>query len=447
MLNRHLTSGEISRFLAEETALQNRRVALHLLECERCRRAAMEELGAEQGEVALLAKVLPYDRPQPQAIQPARSGLRLRLGAAMREVNGSGELFAQLSSYPLKCWPLLVRNRQRYQTLGLAQLLVEEGLAAGYEDAERGRSLAEVGLLILDHLEVRRYGQALIDDVSGRAWCVIGNAHRLQADFEASEYAFEQASELLADSSDPIAEGDLLYLWALVNKDRHQYSEALHRFDRATVCFEEAGDELKAARVLTSLGNLYLEKGAPEDALSPLLEAIARSDEEADPKGVLFARSNLALCFADLGEFHEARSIFEQCEEGYRQFGEPHVLLRGQWLEGMIAAGLGENERAEELLLQVYHEFRRRDEMYEIALVSLDLALLLNRQGRFAEVRDMARESLAALVPTGVFEGAAAALAVFHAARHKETVAEDLLQGLSLYLKRARTAPIRRSAE
>ncbi|MEM7049708.1 MAG: hypothetical protein AAF604_08615 [Acidobacteriota bacterium] len=436
-----MTAAEIRRFLAAETALQNRAAALHLLECEQCRKAAVEALGAGGGERSVLAKVLPYGRAVEKPAAPVGGDLKSRLHVAFQEVQGSSPLLDDLLAYSCDCWPMLIRNQAKYQNLGFAQRLIQEGLEEGYGELRRALALAEAGLQVLGTLESRHYGEVLLAETRGRGLSVLGNCHRLRGEFQQAEGCFAQAGELLSQAADPIEEGNFLYLRAILDKDRGNLDVALAGFEQAVQLFEEAGDELKVARVLTSIGNLHLDRACPEDALAPLLESLARSDEGADPRAVLYSRANLAICFADLGEFAEARNLFEQCREGFSRFADSYTVIRACWLEGVIASGFGEVEMAESRLKEAFEAYQQEEKLFDAALVALDLALVLNRQGRFSEVRDLARQSLAALVPAGVFKEAATALAFFHQAAHQEKVSEEVIRGVARFLRLAKTDP------
>jgi tetratricopeptide (TPR) repeat protein len=434
----HPTPDQIFRFLGSQTALEGRGIARHLFECAACRGVALAALRPE-ATPAPAAKVLAH--PRAGGAQAAAVPWRAKLRQAVREVEQGQGLIAELTAYPRDRWRLLVPNRRKLHTLVVAQFILEESRVAAFDDPRLAVELAEVAAAVLRRLDPAVYGDRLLADVRGRAWVAIGGGRRLAGDLAGAEAALRRAGRLLAGSADPVELGGYLLVLGGLRKDQRRFAEAGEHLQRSAALFQEGGDEPKAVRALVAVGLLYVDEGNPAEALPPLLEALERLDEEEDPRAALAARHNLALCLAELGEWQEARRLHARLGDAYARSGDAHARVRGRWLEGILAAGHGEDARAEELFREVGDAFRAGELAYDAALVSLDLAMLLARQGRGDELRALAEEMAGTFLSREVHREAAAAVAFFRHAVAQDRASAELVAGIARYLKRARLRP------
>ncbi len=116
-------------------------------------------------------------------------------------------------------------------------------------------------------------------------------------------------------------------------------------------------------------------------------------------------------------------------------------LVRTLWLEGNSAAGLGQREVALTKLEQVRHEFEVRENAFDYALASLDVALLYRQEGRFAEIKALAGEVLEIFKAQKVHREAVAAVILLRDATEKEKVTAGLVRRLQDYLTMAKSNP------
>jgi hypothetical protein len=115
--------------------------------------------------------------------------------------------------------------------------------------------------------------------------------------------------------------------------------------------------------------------------------------------------------------------------------------VRLQWLEGRILAGLGRRREAVATLSRVREELATQGMSYDMALVSLELAILYLEERRTIEVQVLARQISPVFRAQGVHREALAALKLFREAAERQALTLDLARRLTAYLDRARNNP------
>jgi tetratricopeptide (TPR) repeat protein len=191
---------------------------------------------------------------------------------------------------------------------------------------------------------------------------------------------------------------------------------------------------LNKARVLEGLGDY-------SEAIAVLLEATPMIESEGEPRFLLILRSNLAVNLCLLDRYSEAEELLPGLKRLAAENANALDLVRLLWLEGRIAAGLGRREEATVSLSRVREEFISRGIAYDVALVSLELAVLYLQEGRTTEVRALARQLGPILQVQGLHREALAALTLFRDAAEREAVTLDLARRLVTYLLRAQFNP------
>ncbi|HEY4562313.1 MAG TPA: hypothetical protein VIJ36_04995, partial [Thermoanaerobaculia bacterium] len=149
-------------------------------------------------------------------------------------------------------------------------------------------------------------------------------------------------------------------------------------------------------------------------------------------------RLNLALNLCHLSRYSEARELGRRVQTVAAEMGDEILILRGLWLAGRIAAGMGRLGEARELLRQARRGFAARRMGYDVALALLEEAALLLSQGRTAEVRSLTPSLAEVFESKGVHREALAALRLFQEAAEREEATVDLARRVLGYLFRAR---------
>jgi hypothetical protein len=124
--------------------------------------------------------------------------------------------------------------------------------------------------------------------------------------------------------------------------------------------------------------------------------------------------------------------------------------VRLRWAEGDIALGLNRWDEAEAAYREVQEEFESHQMHYNAALVALDLALLLARQGRTEELKRLAADLVTAFESRAIHREATAALILFQRACDEERATDEMISRLASLLRKrgdsgAFTGSIRRS--
>jgi len=441
----HPKSEEIVHWL-RSTAGVDRGALIHLLECADCRQRAVAELRRQQAESGL-ADVLCYRRPSvaeevDDSFADGFSRVYSRaLDCAEAEQRQAAALFDELMAHPEPRRDVLARNSDRFRSLALAQRVLEASRDACFEDPRQGARLARLALVLLESADTEFYGHRLVHDLTGRAWSYVGNALRLANDLEGAQKAFATGSAYVEDTNDPLEEAGFLHLLASLRKHQRRFDEAAGLLGRSAELYAEVGDDEKLARVLTSLGSQYLDRGCPGEALQPLHEALRRVDPQADPRTALYIHHNLTLCLTETGRFLEAQRMFLSAQRFYAQFPDRVTRLRARWLEGIIAAGTGQTARAEEIFTGVRADFLAAELSYDAALVGMELAALYARQGRNADLRRLAEDLTPAFFSHRLHRDALAALAFFVQAAQRESASSQVVQRVADYLKSSRLDP------
>jgi hypothetical protein len=105
-------------------------------------------------------------------------------------------------------------------------------------------------------------------------------------------------------------------------------------------------------------------------------------DPEEEPELYLALCFNRLLFLVDVGRPLEARRLLERGPSGLVHPADEARLLRLRWLEARIALGLGEQARGIALLGEVRKGYVRRENGYNAAMVTLELAAVYGRLGR-----------------------------------------------------------------
>lgn len=229
----------------------------------------------------------------------------------------------------------------------------------------------------------------------------------------------------------------LPWIEAALRKDQRRFLQALKRIEEALAL--DRG-ELRG-EILITKSRIHSAVGKLEVASEALLEAAALSDPSREPRNAFGLHFNLLVDLCQLQRPAEAELHLPQVQALAERLGEELDLVRVVWLKGKVAAGLGRPREARAAFEQVRRFFQQRELVFNYALVSLDLALLLLEEGATAEVRSLSEEMLWIFRAQKVEREALAALRVFCDVARKEIATVDFAQRIMKFLHRAQYDP------
>ncbi|HEX5716473.1 MAG TPA: tetratricopeptide repeat protein [Thermoanaerobaculia bacterium] len=324
----------------------------------------------------------------------------------------------------------------------VVEVLLRMSHEARFRDRREMQELALFALAAANNLDPERNSPGLVADLRMRAWAELGNAYRVNDDFAAAESAFAQATALYGQrSGDPLAVARVLDLLASLRRNQRRLPEAIDLLDTVHGLYEESGEHHLAGRALISKGICTYYDGRPQEAAKLLREGLTMLSSERDAELVTSSQQNLLLYLVDSGEARAARRLL--LESGLRQklAGQPVNLLKLRWVEGKIYAGLGQLDQAVATFEEVRDGFLRHGLEYDAALLGLDLAEVWLRQGRNAEVAEIAQEVRETFEDLKVQREALRAMRFLESACRQELATPVLVQQVVSFLKRIEWAP------
>lgn len=383
-------------------------------------RAVMELLVADASET-------------PDRSQPSEAALSLA-----EERRQAPELWARLVDWPEEKRRELVRSDVAFHSAGFAEFLCEESINAAGDSAQRARHLAE---LAVEVAELVPGEEAWRCRLQGYSLPHLANAARVAGDHRSADAELKRAAGLwhVGAAADPglLNEARVLGLEAALRREGHRVSEALALFDQG-LAMDRWGETpvllIGKAKALERLSRF-------DEAVVLLRQAGARLDPEKEPRRAWIVRELLLLNLCHLGRHREAELLIGEVRALARQLGNQLDLVRVDWLQGRIAAGLERHDEAIALLERVRAKFVEDGIAYDAALVTLELAEVHAVLGHSAEVKALARKSAPIFEEQGVHAEARRALELFRKAAEAERLTAELVRALIVYLYQARQDP------
>jgi tetratricopeptide (TPR) repeat protein len=354
--------------------------------------------------------------PAPYEIEPDRAEAR-DIWERLREVKTLREL------------ALVVRVALECHRWALVELLCDQSARAAAKDVGRARDLVFVAVRIARHLRVREgWRRRLL----GFAAAHLANAQRVAGDLVRAERTLAAAGRLWAAGQDPdqlLDPGRLLDLEASLRRDQRRFEESLALLEQAAaVTRRPVHVSLKMAFALEVMGEYHR-------ALEILTEVAPRVNSHPEARLRTVHGFNLAVTLSHVGRHREAARLLPSIRRLSRN--DELDRIRARWLEGRLAAGLGQTGIALKALAEARSCFARRGMHYDVALSLLETAALLLERGELAEVQSLAGDLAPIFAQNGVHEEALKALRLFEEAVARQAVTAELARRLLAWLFRA----------
>lgn len=280
-----------------------------------------------------------------------------------------------------------------FWTAGLCELLLKKARSLRNDDPQGVLRLTGWAVEAADRLDPERYGERPVFDLRAMAWGEYANACRITDDLIQANQAISHAASLRKQGSgSDLIRARLAELAAGIFSHQRTFAAALKALDAAYAIYEKHGDDESALRVLVKRGIYTGRSGDPEQGLRLLARALRLSEEGSKLRFQIL--HNILLFRVEMGDFRAANLLLFDMRPLYAHHAGAVDLGKLRWIEGRIAAGMGDWERAERAFRQVREEFQARGQFYHAATLGLELAEIWLRQGRTREMKELILETV-----------------------------------------------------
>ncbi|HWM93490.1 MAG TPA: hypothetical protein VN493_22200 [Thermoanaerobaculia bacterium] len=349
--------------------------------------------------------------------------------------NEAEEIWPELQVASWKRRRELVETWPRYRTWAMAERICEASIKAAAHRADQALDLARFALFIGERIE-----EIFRDRTAGYCWAHVGNAQRVGEDFEGADRSFVRAWRLwnagVGSDPDLLLEWKLFSLEASLRRAQRRFPEALERLDDARKC--SGRNRLAASRILMNRSNVFHQAGDAESALAALEEATPLIEGLGDPQLLVALRFNRADLLTRLERYEQSERLLLPVRQMAAAQGNGLSLLRVDWLEAKICAGLGNKEEAMARLDKVCEDFTARKHPYDAALSGLDLALLKLEAGFTTDAKWVAVRLAWIFDSKKIRREALAALRIFYDAAMQEAATVELTRQVIADIERTR---------
>lgn len=413
----------------------------HLSElCPECWKA-FELLDGDAAELRAAMTPPAAGRPGYGEAFERAAGRAVHEAATLEEVERTArdELDELMALTPGERRDRVARARTRFRSRRLATLLLDEALSRGCTEPAESGELAE----LVDEVLLRMPGALLepwAQALSAQALALRANTLRAAGDLAGADRLFGRVRSRLAGFplDDSQTHARLAVLEASLRQEQRRLAEAEALLARAVLLYRQARDPHGTVAALIREAEVQRLGGDPEAALETLQRASGLVDAEASPELAACWVNRRAVCLCDLGRHAEAKELLAAHRGCHRRRDEAAWEIQQRWLEGRIDLGMGDLETAEARLASVRDALAAAGQGIHAALAGLDLAQVYLRQGRLAELEEIASGLVSAFGARRVEQSEIAALILFQQAVVAARVTPAVIRRLRASLEQAR---------
>lgn len=416
-------------------------LAEHLEQCPSC---AKKKRGLLRQQLQMRsAQVAPGPRESrpPGLSDAARRRILSHEARLRKERQQAPELLARIEGHPVQRQLWMVRNPP-FTTWGFCEHLLRRSWDRRFDDPEKTKLLAHLGVAVVEALDPILYGRRLVWDLTARAWAALGNACKLLDRYQDAERCFVQAEEALEHGTDDALEiANVLFLKASLRSRQERCQEALELVDRSIVLYREGGDRHQEGVLLAHRGMILGKVGHAHRALEAYRRALRLIDPEVDPRISLAVRHNLTWDLVAADRLDEARAQLETLRATYTELGDQLNLLRLRWLEGRMCLRMKAPAAAKYKFHLARQGFLKLGIGLDAMELSIELTDLYLKEGRSDRIQELATDLCAIAEAQDLSPCVSAAVVLFQQAVAKKRVTLELIDGFKSYLRKARHNP------
>jgi tetratricopeptide (TPR) repeat protein len=310
----------------------------------------------------------------------------VRSGSAI----GTGNLLEELLASPNERRATLL-DEERFRSSAFLDRLLEECHAALPFDPVRADEIVGAATILGRHFEQEGTTDPEFElERRCRAYCLLGTTRRLLRDHQGAAAFFKQVAFM-----DVRQQARALFSRSLglLRWDQGRYEEAAALLHHAARHFRKERCSRDQGACLALAGLLSLEQLTFSEAEELLTSALPKLDAKRRPW--LACGATLGLALSLLGRNVVAGEVRTAREKAWRFYaGIPHeeALVGLHWLEGRVAARLGDTVDAGHLLDSVRRKFLTARRLPEATLATIDLGEVLAETGRPVEIEALVEE-------------------------------------------------------
>lgn len=322
----------------------------------------------------------------------------------------------------------VVRSKSGYQNWALAERCAEQSLGMVTKDVAKAMEWASLGCYVAERIE---QPEPLRLRIFGFCRGHMANVYRVTGSLTTSDAEIALAEEIWDSGEDPdevLDPGRLLEFKASLRSNQGRPKEALR------LLTEAAAISRRQAHVTLSSGTILAELGEYEEAVVVLLGAGDLIERQGERRLRNVQQFSLCSALCHLNRHGEAAELLPALRRSAAELGDELDLYRILWIDGRIARGLGDRDRALVLLEAAAAAFDSRDMRFDSALARFEVATLHLEMGR----PERSAEIVAGIVETfkdnGDFEEARKAIELFREAVEARRATIELAVAILEYL-------------
>jgi tetratricopeptide (TPR) repeat protein len=440
----HPSPAELDRFLlGEMSPPQAAPVLAHLLHgCAECQRklkplaSVMLEAPARLSNPSAEPSGDEYDFPLFKAFAAARRYAAAQATAEERQTSAAPALKEAVPPKPAA--PQTSSADAMERDWARCEWLIERCRSLRHVDLESMVLTASLAVVLAERLQPASSGPTALADLQAYALAELGNSQRIVDDVAGAETTLSAAVDRAGQGTgDPRLLAYLMDLTASLYTDLRRYEEALQLRDAVYAIYAKAGDRHLMGSALISKGFSLINALRAEEGIPFLTQGLTMVDAARDPRLVMTGIFNLTWSLVECGQAAQAESLFRFSQGFFSSYIERIDAIKGVWLEGRIAAALGEEERAERRFREALASYEEVRLPGYVAMVSIDLAILWLRAGRNAEITPLIEETIATFRAFGIQREVIGTLLVIHETIKKSQATEAFLRTAGAELLRS----------
>jgi hypothetical protein len=227
-------------------------------------------------------------------------------------------------------------------------------------------------------------------ELEGYCRAHVGNAQRILGQLREARQELNAARSLLERSTArPSFLAELYRFQASLEESVRDFAAAEDALDKAEYLYTVLGDTEGIAACCVKRAIVFIYSDRPQDAFATILGAVQSIESE---ELLRFAYEVAVRALVDAEEFCFAAHLFEMSRSLFARGGDL-FQLKVLWLEGQVTGNC-------RFLMEARKGYSERGMFFEVALISLEEAVMAVREGDLREARallDIAGPILAAL--------------------------------------------------